>query len=403
MTSWVFILGTNPSLSVEELLNVLSLSTNDILDVGKDFVVLQTNQSIDPTKLLARLGGTIKIAKLVQRLTGMGQLTPDVWRQCLKLPKEKTKITFGFSQYGLAKSAYALQGIGLKVKKLLQAEGYNARLMANKAGQLSSVAVQKNDLIGTELLIIRSTTNDIYLAVTEEVQDFENYGRRDYGRPERDSQRGMLPPKLAQIMINLAQLPDQGTLLDPFCGLGTITQEAWLMNHSWQILGSDSDQQVIEQAKKNLQWLIPETAEQDINFVVASVQEISQVNTAGQFDAIVTEPYLGPARELQRPVSRQRLEQIMTEVGELYVQAFKQFALVLKSGGRVVMIWPMYLYHEQYELLSLMSEVTKLGFALVLPAIRHTPLASGLTERGTLWYHRPDQVVAREITVWKKY
>ncbi len=402
MTSWIFILGTNPALSVEEILTVLALSTEDVLDIGRDYLVLQTADQIQPVSLLSRLGGTIKIGRLVQRLTGIGQLTPELWRQALHVPEESNKMIFGFSQYGLDKSAYALQGIGLKVKKLLKAEGHNARLMANKEGQLSSVAVQKNNLVGSELLIVRGSKADIYLAMTEAVQDFEHYGERDYGRPERDSARGMIPPKLAQMMINLALIPDNGSLLDPFCGLGTIAQEAWLMNHRWQIAGSDSDQQAIEQAQKNLQWLLRDTVEQKINFTVAPVQNLTTVLAQSLFDAVVTEPYLGPARELQRTLTPERLDQIISEISQLYLQAFQQIVLLLKPGGRVVMVWPMYQQRGSYEAIPLIAEVAKLGFRLILPAIRHTSLATSLTERGTLWYHRPDQAVAREIVVWEK-
>jgi hypothetical protein len=37
------------------------------------------------------------------------------------------------------------------------------------------------------------------------LQDFESYSKRDYGRPARDPRTGSLPPKLAQILINLAE------------------------------------------------------------------------------------------------------------------------------------------------------------------------------------------------------
>jgi hypothetical protein len=74
----------------------------------------------------------------------------------------------------------------------------------------------------------------------------------------------------------------------------------------------------------------------------------------------------------------------------------------VKSGGRVVMVWPMYQRGRDYELMPLMNEVAKLGFRPLMPAIRHSRLASELTERGTLWYHRQDQAVAREIVAWEK-
>jgi tRNA G10 N-methylase Trm11 len=339
MTSWIFILGTNPALSVEEILTVLGCTMDAVTDVGPDFAIVSTSEELTPVDLLSRLGGTIKIGRLLRTMSGIGQLTPEVWRQSLNVDADTAKkIVFGFSQYGLAKSAYALQGIGLKVKKLLKAEGYNARLMANKEGQLSSVAVQKNNLIGSELLIIKGSASELYLGLTEAVQDFESYGQRDYGRPERDSARGMLPPKVAQMMINLAQIPEQGSVLDPFCGLGTVAQEAWQMDRGWQIVCSDNDATAVEQAKKNIQWLIKDKEAEQVRFTVTPVQSLTKIYHKAIFNAVVTEPYLGPARELQRSLPEIRRQQIITEVSQLYLQAFGQFAHVVKSGGRVVMV-----------------------------------------------------------------
>lgn len=402
MTSWIFILGTNPALSVEEILTVLKLTPEVVIELGKDFIVLECEQEIDPSSLLRRLGGTIKIGRVRHHLSGISQLTPELWRETLSQPETKGKFIFGFSQYGLPKSAYALQGIGLKVKKILKAEGSNARLMANREGQLSSVAVEKNDLVGAELLITRGSRSDVYVGLTEAVQDFEHYGSRDYGRPERDSARGMLPPKLAQMMINFATVPVGGVMSDPFCGLGTVAQEAWLIDSTAQIVSSDSDPQAVAQAEKNFAWLLQGSHEHRAKFVVASVEQLSSIVGNSSLDAVITEPYLGPARELQRTLTTDRLQQIIQEVSTLYLKAFHQFSQVVRPGGRVIMVWPMYLHHTQYELLPIMSEVTKIGFNPILPAVRHTPLASELTERGTLWYHRADQAVAREIVLWQK-
>jgi hypothetical protein len=57
---------------------------------------------------------------------------------------------------------------------------------------------------------------------------------------------GMLPPKLAQIMLNLATKGERGLQIwDPFCGLGTTLIEAFQAGYS-HLLGSDiADDMVI--------------------------------------------------------------------------------------------------------------------------------------------------------------
>jgi len=85
----------------------------------------------------------------------------------------------------------------------------------------------------------------------------------------------MLPPKLAQIIVNLATgpLPDDKmssicdipadqiipqphlgqTLLDPFCGTGVLLQEAALMGYN--VYGSDLEARMVDYTAQNLAWL----------------------------------------------------------------------------------------------------------------------------------------------------
>jgi len=57
------------------------------------------------------------------------------------------------------------------------------------------------------------------IAHTIGVQDIDAYTHRDIGR-ERSMTVGMMPPKLAQIMLNLATKGERGfQIWDPFCGL----------------------------------------------------------------------------------------------------------------------------------------------------------------------------------------
>ena len=78
-----------------------------------------------------------------------------------------------------------------------------------------------------EIVVIKGH-DKVFIGKTVAIQDIENYTKRDYERPARDAKTGMLPPKLAQIMINLGGLTKidhdqeethavQHTLYDPFC------------------------------------------------------------------------------------------------------------------------------------------------------------------------------------------
>ena len=78
------------------------------------------------------------------------------------------------------------------------------RIVPNKALDLSSAQVLHNKLThrgSWELLLVRGG-DKTYLAQTLFVQNIEAYAARDQARPKRDARVGMLPPKLAQILIN---------------------------------------------------------------------------------------------------------------------------------------------------------------------------------------------------------
>ena len=61
-----------------------------------------------------------------------------------------------------------------------------------------------------------------------------------------------LSPKLARCMINLARAKPCVTLLDPFCGTGSILIEAGLMGCN--VVGSDVKQKMIRGTRKNLHY-----------------------------------------------------------------------------------------------------------------------------------------------------
>src|SRR5690606_35926256 len=126
----------------------------------------------------------------------------------------------------------------------------NTELMLNSAQVLYN---QLTSPLGMELLLVRNG-GKILLAQTVAEQDIDAYSARDQQRPKRDAKVGMLPPKLAQIIINLAsgklKLTPGETLLDPFCGTGVILQEAKLIGYD--IYGSDLESRMVKYTKENL-------------------------------------------------------------------------------------------------------------------------------------------------------
>ena len=368
-----------------------------VLDLTADFLLIEAD--LQAAELLPKLGGTIKIAKLLSQYQSFDKLKSDDIKNALQPSFDKSpgKYVFGISQYGLSKELTKIKRLGLELKKSFS--GRSVRFFYNDKGALSSAAVVKNKLQQSEIILAGGHT--LYLAQTRAVQDFEGYSRRDYGRPSRDSERGMLPPKLAQMMINLAGLRAKGKLLDPFCGAGTILQEASLLGFK-NLVGTDKDAQAVAQTKENLNWLRKQGVAGSIELYQMPVANLRQRFKAESFEAIVTEPYLGPARALQKSWSPEKLSGLSQELGLLYINALKQFFQLLKPRGRVVMIWPVFRSGFGQRYIEQLRAISKVGFELKTPTIAQTSLKSLLTERQTLLYRRSGQKVGREILVWQK-
>jgi len=334
---YFFIFGNHPELSLAE---IYALYGNKVkyLSFSSGALVIESEKKLDLVTLNNRLGGTVKMGEVFQ-------LLPDLADANTRTPIKKilelaTKPFFGFSLYG---ANHDFLRLALGLKKELKIADRSPRYVTSREKVLSSVVVEQNKLTsgGTEIVIIK-THNGYWLGKTTFVQPFKALSKRDYGRPARDDYSGMLPPKLAQIMINLAGADFKQTILDPFCGSGTIISEAALIGYE-NLIGSDVSAKAIEDSEDNFEWLKEryELRVMRYEFKVLDAKKISKDFKANSVDAIITEPYLGPQR------GERDLRKIKRELDELYSDALSQFAKVLKAGGKVVMIWPKLAHNAQ--------------------------------------------------------
>ena len=235
----------------------------------------------------------------------------------------------------------------------------------------------------------------ILIGKTGAVQDFKALSFRDYDRPARDSKSGMLPPKLAQILINLSGGETEDVILDPFCGSGTVVMEAALIGYK-NILGSDISEKAVSDTRENIEWIKEKFSIKDVKLNIKNISATGlsrkiKVNSVG---AIATEPYLGPQR------GKIEIEKVAKELNELYTASITEFYKILKKGGRVAMIWPVFKTGRQDKQLSPQSK----GFKTVnmIPEKLKNYQGIKLTDRNTIIYGRDNQRVWREIVVLEK-
>ncbi len=382
-----FILGREVALSVAEISAVLrkkEIKWETDFCKPSVFVVASENK-IDLS--IKELGGTIKTFEVITETNDILAEVKD-WQ----LRQKEKRINFGLSFYGIK----PIKSIGQELKNFYLEQGLKARNVIGKGNNLSSVIVNENKLIerGFEALVFKKNDHFI-VGRTIEVQDYKSYSKRDFGRPRRDDKNGMLPPKLAQIMINLSGAEKDNLIYDPFCGSGTILQEALLAGYS-QVYGSDIEQKQIDDTRENLAWLEQKFNTKNLGPNHLFVADATKVKPSFKVDAIVSEGYLG------EPVRRnfKKAKNDAEDLATFYIKVLKNLKEIIKPNGVIVLAIPFFISKSEYIYLPLIDRLSGLGFKLIssLPQ----DLNIKLPGRGNLTYHRPDQFVGREILILKK-
>ncbi|MFS8118063.1 MAG: TRM11 family SAM-dependent methyltransferase [Microcoleus sp.] len=378
----ICLLGRQPKLGLAELEAVFG--AEHIHPVGD--IACEVDDEVD----LSRFGGLLKVAKHLTTLetiefpkliSYVRKTIPDHLQY---IPEGKIKL--GLSFYGYELGLPKLNAANLSVKKTIKQAGRSVRVVPNIELALSTAQVMHNQLtspVGIEFLFVRDGSKTI-LAQTTAVQNIEDYKLRDLGRPKRDAFVGMLPPKLAQTMLNLAQAKPGTIVFDPFCGTGVVLQEAALLGA--HIYGSDLMQRMVDYSEANLDWL---RHTYDLNFdSTLETADATSHRWETPFDSVVSETYLGqPMSNLPPP---EKLRSIIAGCDDLHHAFFKNLAPQLKSGTRLCIALPAWRTPKGFLHLSTLDDLENLGYNRV-DFVNAT--------QQDLIYHREDQIVARELLI----
>ena len=385
---FVAVLGRLPKLSITELEAMFGKS--HVRAVSRSTAVVDTdNLSIDS------LGGSLKCGKVIHTLPADNHPTLERASHWIthtyvnQLLAVGGKITLGISAYGLSTSPRQLQKIGLLLKTSMKKHNVSLRLIPNTTTELST-ATSHNNKLGLspkkrELFIIKTDDSAILIAESNGAQNITAYARRDRNRPRRDAFVGMLPPKLAQIMVNLAVgNAAKATILDPFCGTGTVLQEALLKGYD--VCGSDLSQKMIDYTTENLTWL------QSKYHITGTVHSLEQADAmthqwpkAQQLNAVICETYLG--QPFSAPPSPKKLHEVTGNCNHIITNFLRNIHSQLTPGTTLCIAVPAW-RDASHNLthLPLIKDLKKLGYILQQPP---------------LIYSRSDQVVVREILLLK--
>lgn len=381
MSSYYCLLGNTPELSTVELQAILGESALDLVSFNVAKIELESDEKA--RHLMSIAGGVVKITSFIEDVTGQN---PDQITERITdvLATRSDKVTFAIGEW----SRDHLPVIdAAQIKQQLQKQDVPARYIESKRQGLSAaVLLHKKNI--TEIMVL-NLSDQIVLAQTVAVQDIDAWTDRDRAKPYANRQKGMLPPKVARMMLNLAigadiwaslktATPINKTIYDPFCGTGTVLLEA--AEFGARLVGSDLDPESVAGTRRNLEWW--QTTHQAPREVWLGVGDVTNVHVPEAFipDAIVTEPFLGKQtpREVELPNMFRGLE-------KMYTGAFKHWQQLLPLGAKIVIIFPVVdAGGQRYSMQRLIDKLPDFGYTIT----------SGFVE-----YHRPQAIVGRQIAV----
>lgn len=380
---YISILGRQPALGIAELERLYG----DVTWFSDESAVIIT-PSID----FERLGGSQKVGRVV------AELPYGDWRRASqKIVQAYTqawsgyegKITLGISAYNFKGSPRDIQKTGIILKSKLKQQGVSLRLIPNTDPALSTATSHHNKLglsdNKIELIIVRGKSGKIIIAESIGSQNITAYAKRDQERPKRDAFVGMLPPKLAQIILNLANPKPGNRVLDPFCGTGVVLQEAALLGFS--VYGTDLADKMVSFTQQNLEWL-SKTHHVDVQSIVEQGDAMNHTWNK-EVGAVACEGYLG--QPFSAPPTPTKLAEVRKTCNYIMSEFLKNIGKQIQPGTPLCVAIPAWKANDgSFTHLPLIDQLDQLGYAEVRFKTVRQP---------ELLYHREDQVVARELLV----
>jgi tRNA G10 N-methylase Trm11 len=430
MPTQIFISGKNWKLSLAELITYFQARNYPytLEFASKEFFAFNLEGKIN----IDELGGTIKIGQAKTEFST--ETTKATFNQKNKEARaeiinqlvssgviqeiEKNapdKALFGVSVYCVDKQLRPMSGqiqrfIGSEIKEELSGYGKKSKFMGfskeRTSAQLSHVEVLKKGLVESKGEVLFCIGKEkTWVATTIAVHNPFEFQKRDVYKPRQRAIYGM-PPRLAKIMLNLAYCKQGKVLLDPFCGVGTVLQEALLSKA--QVVGLDINSWCVMAATENLQWIVREYDLPNADFRVIEGNVASLTKRIGfeTIDCIVTEPDLGPP--LKQIPTTPYAGKVIEKLEPLFFGFIEEAFNVLRKNGRLVLVTP-YIVARSGEIVTMkiIQKAEEVGFKAVKPfgkdAYGENPfLKENLAELASLVESDERHKIGREIHIFQK-
>ena len=409
---YLFILGRNEKLSIAEVFSFFEKENNPIASYSlrENGLLIEVEKKLEKG-IIEKFGGVIAIGevlssgnvkKVLKELESKtlyygkeNNITYSVWSFCAEETLDEFSLFLKkrFKEERLRASEKHLRGlmktqdkkeIFIVPSKNSLDELYFIFEENSKEDNDENNNIQENRDKHNDKDKITKRVKDINISVgrVTEIFNAEDIENRDMKKPVRREELA-ISPRLSKIMINLSQIKKGETLVDCFCGIGVILEEALLQNI--KVIGIDKDKSAIEGCKQNLEWF---------NFKKENYKlfcdDSRKISVSG--NVLVSEPHLGET--LRRIPNKEQAKQILTDFERLIIEVLDN--LKDKIDGRIVLTTP-YIRTEKGRVginVERILEQTGLSFS---------NLGNGNIEiENPIPEFREDQVVGRGILVLEK-
>ncbi len=387
MKNYFLALGRYPNLSLAELQGQL-----DVIFYNEEnqYLIAENLEFKNPRDLprppeqlfLDSLGGTMFMGETLKECESYNDLKDFI--QDLVVNEAVSKI--GFCTFGVGKN-FLPKLIG-ETKDFSREKDHKLRIENFKSASLSSGQIFERRLTQKGLVLgIAQEGNQFLVSKIIANQNLRNYELRDRKKNFRDAKMGMLPPKLAQILINLSHPDHKDTIIDPFCGSATVNIEAAIAGFKTQ--GSDINEHFVTKSRENFDQM-SEKFRYEKSTGTFETQDVTKIDWKAASGIIATEGWLGENFE-QTP----SVDQIKANKAAV-LNIWRQVFLNLKDSNirSVAFCLPCWNVKSRKFSISqeLISDINAAGFELKKFPNQDTSFI----------YERETTFVAREILVAQK-
>ena len=363
---YFLILGRNPELSYAEIISVLQQKNMGYITIlfQRNFLIMDIDGEFPN---IQEFGGIIKYGKV--QFHGDDDGFND-YLQTWELAENK----FRFSVAG----NYVAEVQDVLMTKFTQ-DGIKAQVKRTR----KNLHLQSGDTIelakaDKEFFFYKTEKDMIFFGEATNPYSYTDSKARDMRKPVRRESLS-ISPRLAKILINLTQAQPGQLLLDPFCGIGSILQEAMLKGIN--VYGVDKDKLAIQNAQRNMKWFSKEyNVEATFRLMVEDSSKIKNITP----DAIATESPLGEV--VRKKLTNHAAGEYVTKFERAIIPVLRNLKNIKKPGAKIAITLPF--VRESYVNIENICRLTGLRISKIADDINF-PIKE----------YREDQFVSREIIV----